>query len=172
MSLIFNTHATSSASTNDRNDSEDHSKFEALAAFRTITLLLSKVQKQGLNTVDGDLGPKNSEERRALKILTALATVLVIHREVVAVVANQGPLPGTRQYRLLASKQSTEESPPPSPSSNWSFLKQFLISRNPRIDASTEREKPFFVKPEIPEPFTERSECNEEMLIAYVCERQ
>jgi hypothetical protein len=71
------------------NTTSTSSTDEMILAFRTITTLLSVFQHAPLTTFNMSVvdSPESGSSRRELRILTALATLLVRHHEITAVVS-------------------------------------------------------------------------------------
>jgi hypothetical protein len=117
-----------------------------ILAFRTITTMLARIQQQSLTL--NDIIVENQSDRQKLRILNALATVMVVDHEVVAVVTS--PVDST-QLNVLACKappHSTTELIPPSNQSTTGHLWKLLVSGNPRLDSQTS--VPCLRDPEIP----------------------
>ena len=126
--------------------SEETRKAEALYAFRTIATMLSFIQ----STRDtADKRPKyNSEKKRLLKLLDAMAAVLIRNNGVIAVTAR--PYDGSGRVEALAS--CTMGNGEPSTNSTGKFtniLRNIFISQNPR-DLTVKQEE--VVDPEMSVP--------------------
>lgn len=137
---------------------------ENILAFRTITTLLSKIQQQSL-TSEGDLGPKTEAQRQELSILSALATVIVMDKEVVATVVDH---PKGGELGILACQQPTAETS----STLGSSLFRFLINKNPRRDTKVINTGPFLSNPTNPRiPSDLDPAAQSQQLIEYIHKR-
>lgn len=155
---------TSTSSNNGLNPSDTSPRVpEQILVFRTITTLLAMVQQQPQNVlVDEALKAETREQRIELKVLNALATIIVMDKEVVAVAAEYRL--GDGKFGIVASKQVTNL-PLPSGSTPWNFL----ISMNPRKDAAPSI-YPSLDNPKVP-PQLQRASDDSQALINYVHER-
>lgn len=104
-----------------------------ILAFQTITTLLSglrKAQEMTLTCVDEDHHHRPRKVRQELRILNALATVLVRKHEVVAVVAlhNERPQQGEHEEHIQAIACSLYDEEQPKPSQMCSTSSSNLTS--------------------------------------------
>ena len=119
-----------------------------ILAFRTITLLLSKIQQErAFQYSQPTLTPP---ERKELKLSNAFSTIAVIHDEIVAVVSKRTP---DRTIEVIASAQSSEPinvDPliTPSPTGLVSQVWNFLVTQNYRWGGLVTR--PFIAPPREP----------------------
>ena len=163
---IFNAYGSSSTASGNGDPLSD-TETEAILTFRTITTLLAMVQKrpQPYTLDHEDLETTDIEKRMELKILNALATVLVMDREVVAVVTKYRSENGS--FGIIASQQSADSSP------SGSFLQQFFINMNPREDIMTQIKSLSLDDPKPPAELQGPVDSdNPEALITYVHERR
>lgn len=96
---------------------------------------LTKNRKQALNAQETVfITPITEEASKELKILSALATVLVMGHEIVAVVAKHGNLGG---LEVIASTDSVVGVAKPIPNSNiLGRIWNLIITANPRKDSN------------------------------------
>jgi hypothetical protein len=113
---------------------------EDIQALRTMITMLTAIQKTGqpIKSLPAELVPsphRTDSQRKELKVLSALATVLVMEHEVVAVVAKNGIGPGGVEEVVactdsIVDKESDSEPPK-------SLLENFIATYNPRkVDKS------------------------------------
>ena len=123
------------AATIKRGESLDNN----IKALRTIIQMLADLQKknhnQAVNAQETDSRtPITEEASKELKILSALATVLVMTHEIVAVVAKHGNLGG---LEVIASTDSVVSVAEPIPNSNiLGRIWKLVVTANPRLDSS------------------------------------
>ena len=111
-------------------------------ALRTMLTMLSLIHAnsavkvlESLDTRSQDLTERESKE---LKILTALATVLVMEHEKVAVVANPGNGERVEVFLCTAIDKSTKSS-----EANFlGYLRSFVVMTNPQKDIKQETTRP------------------------------
>jgi hypothetical protein len=108
---------------------------ELILAFRTITTMLSYIQRETPSS-RAKPRPSDAAQRYELKILNALATLLVRENEVVAVVANPASHPGS--IEVIVSPRSMGPSVPLTTFQPGlgDYFRQFLTTINPRHDGS------------------------------------
>jgi hypothetical protein len=113
------------------------SKNDDLLAFQTIITMLSLIQSPARLTIKAPIGTTN-EDRRALRLLDALSTVLIRRFEITAVVARPYD-ESTGNLQVFASVVLPSETEPllqPSKGSNdqdfWSRVRNFAVATNPR----------------------------------------
>ena len=106
---------------------------ELILAFRTITTMLSYIQRQTPSS-EAKPRPTDTDQRHELKILNALATLLVRENEVVAVVAK--PASHVGSIEVIASPHSIRPSVALTTSQPGlgDYFWQFLTTPNPRHD--------------------------------------
>lgn len=132
---------------------------EKILAFRTITTLLSRVQKRSLKY--DNPGSITVDEHQGLKILNALATALIIEFEVVAVVADPGYGDTAKPLELLVCTQSTDLEDKCHPSSISGVIDNFwrlIVNKNPRDDNRVSYDTLTMVEPERPLNLTDDSQ--------------
>jgi hypothetical protein len=124
--------------------SDDSSVLEEdIQALRTMITMLYLIQqgKQSNSDLPVNISetpnppPATDEQYKELKILSALATVLVMEHDVVAVVAKPGNARDSEgSVEVLACTDSIVEGKSSNPDSNilGSILKHFLVTSNPR----------------------------------------
>ena len=130
---------------------EANSKLQSIKAFRTISAMLSSIPSDRvINVVDrkSERGAKDKE----LKLLNALATLLVRRNEVAAVAVTDYDN-GLGAIQVIACHHVSSDSPsgdlifPPQPTS---FFKKLLATFNPRIDnPKFMSERPTIHNPEV-----------------------
>lgn len=128
-----------------------------ILAFRTITSLLSKIQQADASQIidDSKSPEKNSLERQELKILSALASFLVMDNEVIAVATKRiFDDTGKSSVEVIISTHA-DNSPLISPpqSSNLGGIVRYLLSKNPRTEDTIITMGPGFVEPTCPPDF-------------------
>lgn len=123
-----------------------------ILAFRTITSMLSWIQQAQIFE-DPNLKSADPANRKELKIVNALATIMVVDNEVVAVVAKHDVGAEALQAIVCAhladdKKNLTHSQSPGIMGQLW----QFLITQNPRRDDPSPScsNRPLIVDPEIP----------------------
>lgn len=112
------------------------SESDDIIVFRTITTLLSKIQQVSLTPQDVNMHTFGLQKRKELKLLNALATVIVMDHEVVAVVANNSHPEGV-DILAYAELQPKADSEIPRSSGLLQPLWQLLVNSNPRDKASS-----------------------------------
>jgi hypothetical protein len=155
--------------TKKRGIKKQDAKAEAIRAFRTITTMLSLLQSDS-RTVPTDDGSNVGSSRKELKILNALATVVIREYGVSAVVAEPYDQSGNIQVLASLTYHNRVERPlvipQPSSSKNISdYLSKFLYVQNPGpleprfvqiepwLRRAVRREHPIFVGGDLNGPF-------------------
>ena len=164
---------------NDPSNIVTENVIQKILVFRTITTMLSQIQKTSIAFNPVHCASPTSEQRGALKILDALATLIVMEHEIVAVVANQET---EAELKVIACVQLEDHTPPTgkdepertTPSLAQRILKQwsrtFVISENTSKDRQTSNTLPTLNDPELPDSL--ESSCSESELMEYVNKRQ
>ena len=122
---------------------------EHILAFRTISSLLSKIQQSDASPTIDDLVEKGSYEHQELKILSALASALVMDHEVVAVASKHvsGEEGGLEVIINTHTNESLLNSPQPSTLQN---IVRYLFGKNPRRENTTTTTGPVLMEPTAP----------------------
>jgi hypothetical protein len=121
-------------------------KTKDLLAFRTIIMMLSFLQRlspytRSFTTPEQSLGPENEEDRKVLKVLDSLSTILVRHNDIAAVVAQpyNGSSESLKVFASVLDSTSTSTESPLQPASgasvargicNW--INNITVTINPR----------------------------------------
>ena len=118
----------------DSDDSSEQDSYTSIKAFRTIITMLDLIP--GLRKLTMVESTTPSEAAQELKLLNALATLLVRHNEVAAVVVTKyGDGSGVVQViACLHHDGSSVELTIPQPTSGSSIFNNFLAVFNPRKD--------------------------------------
>jgi copper(I)-binding protein len=127
---------------------------EKILAFRSITTFLAQTQQRSLAFDDTTSSKASQEERQELKILTALATIMVTDNEVVAVVANHGDAERTTLDVLAYTSNGNQPTPEPPSSSFWKCQQEWklFVNMNPRHDQTPNLgDIPIILDPEVPD---------------------
>jgi hypothetical protein len=134
---------------------------ENILAFRTITTILSKIQQSVIS--EDHTKSKVQKELQELLVLNALATVIVMNREVVAVVASRRPEDG--EFGVLACQQLDDNEASSTPSGRF----RFLVNKNPRKDTVVSNTFPVLSDPKNPKISLDESdlEARHQKLIEY-----
>ena len=136
--------SSSKQNTNELRDKEskDSEKNEALQAFRTITTMLSLIQSTGSSATNQ---PNFGREKKLVKLLDAIAAVLVRNHGVIAVTGRlPDDDPDSGKMEVLASYSGNEESLTISQSRSTAHfmdsIRNFFVSQNPRDSIVKERD--------------------------------
>lgn len=125
-------------SLNDPNESpEQRTKAKDLLAFRTIITMLSHIQSPNIQSSTNTPIGTSGDDRRELRVLDALSTVLIRQHEIIAVVAR--PYDGS-SLQVFASVVHPSNAEPlsqpgvdPGDQSFWDRVCNFTAAMNPRI---------------------------------------
>lgn len=169
-----NSNPPEESATDSGNSSEQaiNLKYRSMKAFRTIITMLAIIPSQRVRTVV-DRKSEHGPEDKELKLLNALATLLVRCHEVAAVaVTNRDDKSGNIQ--VIACHHISSHGPPqltiPQPASKFSTFKNFLVAFNPRKDDSNAQmfDRPTIINPidDIP---SELRETTDMMMISTYC---
>jgi hypothetical protein len=108
-----------------------------ILAFRTITMMLSKLQPRQTSSPDSDAFEHQvtAEARREVRISDALAHLAIVEHEVIALATEFTP----DGFTVVACASGTPEVPPelekqPKPESYADQIYGFLFTKNPRRD--------------------------------------
>lgn len=155
-------HTSHAASSNDNSPDtappNDSHIPENILAFRTITTILSKIQ-QTTSFKYTTVKPSSKEERQELRVLNALATIMVMNHEVVAVVTNQSDVPGKLEVvicrNLIKDREKLTGIINPQPElQRFGEFWQIFANKNPRKSEdgppALPRPKVTMVDPKVP----------------------
>lgn len=108
---------------------------EHFSAFRTITTLLAILQQEPLELVDEDVNSNlDDQDLYELKVLDALATIMVINHEIIAVTVEPPNITTSfadRTLGLIAACHNSSQSSEPAPNTKLlDHIRRFLVSLN------------------------------------------
>lgn len=116
----------------DGSNSESTSTLNDIYAFRTMTTLLSALNHLRPNSMPVIQPPSLSDKQaHELKVLTALATVLVMEHEKVAVVTKHGD-GGSEEVFACTDNITVDENTKSFPTDILENLWNFVVAENPR----------------------------------------
>jgi hypothetical protein len=122
-----------------------------ILAFRTISTLLAKIQQTDAPHTIDNLPEKGSSERQEIKILSALASFLVMDNEVIAVASKRNPDSVEGEVEVIINSHTDDgiQLIPSSQSSVGNII-QYLFSKNPRVENTTTTTFPVIKAPTPP----------------------
>jgi hypothetical protein len=143
-------------SVTDSSESEQ-AKLHSIKAFRTITTMLNLIPSEHVVTVV-DRKTAGGDDDKELKLLNALATLLVRRNEVAAVAVTEHDVSGAIQVIACFHISPSDELTIPQPDSSSRILKfkNFLATINPRKDTPLYMsDRPSIRNPDVPLPVQE-----------------
>jgi hypothetical protein len=152
----------------DLAEQDDVDKLGSIKAFRTIITMVNLIPSQRkLDMLE--LKPQRSEEVQELRLLNALATLLVRSNEVAAVVVTKHGDGVVQVIACFHHDGSSAELTVPQSASKSSIFKNFLSVFNPRVDTKVhEYDKPHITDSKTSIPSNIQNAKNIEPICTYI----